>query len=143
MRNHFFLCPGGEGSLLLVPLRYHLNLVWMLAVHLMRVHHNKNAIFTHVITNLSAWKRRGKWEGSYYSVAAITLVNKVMREFRPEDFRQHLCNASKNFCLGWAGSSLLEGHWVMQNPLFPGEFVLVVNTPDTIRDLTGPEYSEL
>lgn len=76
MENHFLLCPGGEGSL--VSLRCHLNLVWTLAAHLIRGH-NKNAIFTHVITNLSAWKGGGKWERSYYREVAITLVNKVIR----------------------------------------------------------------
>lgn len=45
----------------------------------------------------------------------------------------------------WAGSSLLEGHWMMQNPLPLGEIVLVVNTPDSkkIRSLAELEYAEL
>lgn len=42
----------------------------------------------------------GKWEGSYCPAAAIRLANKVIREFRPENFPQRLCNASKKFCLG-------------------------------------------
>lgn len=64
-------------------------------------HRNKNAIFTHVITNLSAWKGDRKWEASCYRPAAFTLANNKLREFRAESFSPHLCSTFKNFCRGW------------------------------------------
>ena len=88
----------------MVPLGRHVNLFWKFTAYFIRGHHNKDAIFTQVIINLSVRKRGGKCEGSYYRAEAITLANKVTGEFRPEDFPHYLCNASKNFCFGWVAS---------------------------------------